>query len=52
MRGVPRGECVVSGKRMQISALYIQVGDKLYNLSMGAFEGHYTDYDTETDRLF
>ena len=46
------GECVVSGKRMQISALYIQVGDKLYNLSMGAFEGHYTDYDTETDRLF
>ena len=46
------GECVISGKRMQISALYIQAGDKLYNLSMGAFEGHFTDYDTETDRIF
>jgi len=46
------GECVVSGKKMQITALYIQAGEKLYNLSMGAFEGHYIDYDTETDRIF
>ena len=46
------GECTVSGLKMKISALYIQVEDKIYGFSMGSFEGHYTDYDTETETVF
>lgn len=46
------GECTYNGSGNKMTALYIQVEDTVYAFTMGAFEGHFDDYDADVEKIF
>ena len=46
------GECTYGGSENKMTALYIQVENTVYAFTMGSFEGHFDDYDAETEKIF